>query len=80
MKTEAQKWGNSLAIRIPKTFARQIGLAVGSAVDLEIKSNKLIIVPLRRPVYKLRSLLAGVRKSNRHSEADWGKAVGQEVW
>lgn len=80
MKTEAQKWGNSLAIRIPKTFAHEVGLSAGSVVDMELKSDKLIIAPVRKPRYKLRSLLAGVKKSNLHSEADWGKAVGQEVW
>jgi antitoxin MazE len=80
MKTEAQKWGNSLAIRIPKTYAREIGLAAGSEVDLEIKADRLIVVPTRRQRYKLRSRLAGVKKSHRHSEAEWGTAVGQEVW
>jgi antitoxin MazE len=80
MKTQAQQWGNSLAIRIPKTYARELGLAVGLEVDLEVKSNKLVIVPTRRPHYKLRALLAGVKKSNRHAETDWGAAAGQEVW
>ncbi len=62
MKTEAQKWGNSLAIRIPKAYAREIGLAVGSEVDLKIESDKLVVVPKRRQRYKLRSLFAGVKK------------------
>ena len=80
MKTEAQMWGNSLAIRIPKAFAREIGLGVGAVVELEISTGRLVIIPERKKGYELRSLLAQVKRSNQHSETDWGNPIGQEVW
>jgi antitoxin MazE len=80
MKTAAQKWGNSLAIRIPGVYAKEIGLTPGAAVDLEIKAGKLVISPRLRPRYSLKELLAQVKKSNLHSEIDWGRSEGSEVW
>jgi len=80
VKTQAQKWGNSLAIRIPSVFAREIGLSPGAHVYLQIKSDKLMITPRRKKQYTLRALLARVKKSNRHSETGWGRPAGQEAW
>ena len=45
MKTRVQKWGNSLAIRIPKAFASQTGLAEDVEVSLELEKGKLVIRP-----------------------------------
>ncbi len=36
MKTRAQKWGNSLAVRVPKSVATQIGLKVQDDLDIEV--------------------------------------------
>ncbi len=80
MKTDFQKWGNSLAIRIPRAFAQELALGVGVEAELEIRSDRLIIIPARKKRYKLRSLLARVKKSNHHSEVGWGKPAGREVW
>ena len=80
MKTEAQKWGNSLAIRIPSAFAREVGLSHGTEVDLQLKSGKLVIAPAIKKRCCLRSLLARIQKSNLHSETEWGSPAGGEVW
>ena len=80
MKTETQKWGNSLAIRIPSAFAREIGLGDGVAVDLRLTSGKLVISVVKKRRDSLGSLLAQMRKSNQHDETDWGGPVGGEVW
>ena len=80
MLAKIQKWGNSLALRIPTVFAKDAGLTTGSEVDLSILDGKLIIEPTSEPSYSLTTLLKGVTNRNRHSEIDTGDAVGQEAW
>ena len=75
-----KKWGNSLALRIPKPLADEVGLAEDSVVDLLLKEGKLVIVPVVAPRYALESLLAGVTVENLHDEVDTGVAVGGEAW
>jgi antitoxin MazE len=80
MKTAIQKWGNSLAIRIPRGFAKETHLGKGTEVDLQLKSGTLVIRRATRNRYRLRDLLAQVRKTNSHSEIEWGAPKGKEVW
>ena len=79
MRTQIQKWGNSLALRIPKSFATESHIEAGSVVDLSITEGKLIVIPVSEPTYKLDELLAGVTKENLHVEVDTGIPTGQEV-
>ncbi|MGI9089827.1 MAG: AbrB/MazE/SpoVT family DNA-binding domain-containing protein [Gemmatimonadaceae bacterium] len=79
MITSVQLWGNSLAIRIPKIFAQQIDLVANTEVEIEVIGRKLVIRPARRE-WTLEELLAGVTDANRHPEAPWGDAVGNEAW
>ena len=80
MHVQIQKWGNSLAIRIPKSFAKQIKVDQGSFVDLSTVEGKLIAKPLDKKEYSLEQLLAGVTEQNLHTEIDTGSAIGKEVW
>lgn len=80
MRTRVQKWGNSLALRIPKAFALEVGLERDGEVELSVDKGRLVVVPPAAPSYTLEELLAGVRPSNIHAEADWGAPVGKEVW
>jgi antitoxin MazE len=80
MKTRIQKWGNSLALRIPKSFAVETGLDQDVLVDVALVDGKLIVTPLQRSSLTLEQLLAGVTDENRHAEYDTGEAVGNEVW
>ena len=80
MNTTIQKWGNSLALRIPLSVAKDIRLHQGSVVDIALIAGKIVVKPRRRPHYTLAQLLRGVTKRNRHAELDWGGQVGQEVW
>ncbi|MEA2570393.1 MAG: antitoxin MazE [Acidobacteriota bacterium] len=79
MKTTVQKWGNSLAVRIPRPFAEEVKLAENSAVDLTVRGGKLVIVP-SAPEITLESLVAEITDANRHNETETGSAVGNEVW
>jgi antitoxin MazE len=58
MKTRIQKWGNSLVLRIPKSFASEVGLQNESPVDLSMEDGKLIIAPVAKPELTLKQLLA----------------------
>ena len=79
METRVRKWGNSLALRIPKPFANQIGLKPNSLVKLSLRGPELVIVPVKSPGLKLDDLLAQVTEHNLHGEVDTGPAVGGEA-
>jgi antitoxin MazE len=80
MVTKIQKWGNSLGLRIPKSFAEEAGVKDGSAVDISLEKDRLVICPLRNEKYQLSDLLSQVRKDNLHEEISTGDAVGREAW
>lgn len=80
MKTRLQKWGNSLAVRIPKAFAAEAGLQLDTPVDLSLAGRKLIIESAADESLTLEELLRGVTKENLHDEWKTGRAVGREAW
>jgi antitoxin MazE len=80
MKTRAQKWGHSLALRIPKSLAAKAGLYKDAPVKLSLVEGKLIIQPISREPLTLDELLRGVTDRNLHGEWGTGLAVGREVW
>jgi antitoxin MazE len=80
MKTRVQRWGNSLAVRIPKSFATEVGLSDDSPVELRLQKGKLVLEPATPAPPSLEDLLRGVRKSNLHGEVDSGSPQGNEVW
>jgi len=80
MRTSVQKWGNSLALRIPKSFAAEVGLQRETSVELSLAGGKLIITPIAKPKPTLKQLLARVTRENLHREVDTGTATGRETW
>ncbi len=80
MITKIQKWGNSLAVRIPKTIAEDTHLSYGNSVDLAVCEGQIIIAPSQKPRFKLNDLLRGITPENKHTEIECGNAVGREAW
>jgi len=80
MKTAIQKWGNSLALRIPRAYAAETRICEGSAVELTFKSGALVVRPLTRKRHSLANLLKRITQANQHGSVETGKAVGQETW
>lgn len=79
MRAKAQKWGNSLAVRIPKVIADEAG--VGESDDLDIRVvGEAIEIRRCRPRPALADLLAQVTADNLHGEADFGAPRGREAW
>jgi antitoxin MazE len=79
MRARIQKWGNSLALRIPRAFAKEAHLEPNSEVEVSLVEGKLILVPVE-PEPTLDDLLAGITEENIHREIETGPAVGREVW
>ncbi len=80
MKTKVQRWGNSLALRIPKNLAQEAGLDSETLVELSLDEGRLVVTPVPVKTFTLEELLAGITDENRHGEVDWGPSVGKEVW
>jgi antitoxin MazE len=73
------RWGNSLGVRIPLPIATELGLKIGTVVDVTIEDGKAVISPVKKK-YTLDELLEGVTPELIDGEYDWGEAVGNEVW
>jgi antitoxin MazE len=80
MKTKVQRWGNSLAVRIPKVFAEEVGLSDDSSVEMRLVKGGLLLEPSPSWPLTLDELLDAVDESNLHDEVDTGPAQGREVW
>ena len=80
MLTKVQKWGNSLALRIPKIWALEARLENNSEVEISLVEGKLVITPVLTVREELAHLLSGVTEENLHNECDTGDAAGKENW
>lgn len=80
MQTKIQKWGNSLALRIPKAFAEEVGLAEDTPVEIRLVEGHLVIEAVTPPNETLEEMLARVTDENIHGEVDFGPSVGREIW
>jgi antitoxin MazE len=80
METRIQKWGDSLALRIPEPFATGIHLEQGTLVEMSLRDGRLIVEPLHPSSVTLEDLLKNVTPENLHDEIDTGPAGGREVW
>jgi antitoxin MazE len=80
MITRVQKWGNSLAVRIPKAFADEMKLGENSSVQMMLEDGALIIKPDDESKWSLEELLAGVTEENIHAEWETGEPAGKEPW
>ena len=78
MTSRVQKWGNSLAVRIPKPFADEMGIGANSSVHMMIEEGALLVVPDRAGEWSLDALLAKVTDENLHGEWETGGPEGRE--
>ncbi|MCK1274785.1 AbrB/MazE/SpoVT family DNA-binding domain-containing protein [Bradyrhizobium sp. 61] len=78
MNVRFSKWGNSIALRIPTGFARDLHVFDGKGADIQVKGGSLVVTPVEGPVYTLDELLAGITEENLHGEVGTAVAVGNE--
>lgn len=80
MTTTVQKWGNSLALRIPSSLAKDVHLHQGSVVEVAVVEGKMVVKPKGKQRYSLSQMLKRIKKGNLHTEHNWGKGLGRESW
>ena len=80
MESRVQKWGNSLALRIPKAFADEMGLENNSSVKIMLKEGSLVVTPAEGQKWTLERLLSDVTEENKHHEWETGAPQGEEIW
>ncbi len=80
MRAKIQRWGNSLAVKIPKPFAEEAGLELQSAVEITAVKGSLVVAPCPKPAWSLEDLLNQITDDNLHEEIDTGSPVGREIW
>jgi len=78
MKTNVAKWGNSLAVRLPRDVVEEIHLSEGSPVDIKVEGGALVLRPTR-PRYALKDLLVGVTPKKMREAWKWGPEKGREA-
>ncbi len=82
MLAKIQRWGNSQALRLPKTILRRAHLAMGDEVELTVRNGQILVrrSEVIRGKYKLEDLVGRIPKGHRAKEEDWGRPVGRETW
>ena len=79
MHIRVQKWGNSLAVRIPKPLAEDAKVEEGTVLNLAVSEGRVIATPVKKNK-SLKQMLAKVSRKNLHAEVESGAPVGREVW
>ncbi|NQT96266.1 MAG: AbrB/MazE/SpoVT family DNA-binding domain-containing protein [Candidatus Marinimicrobia bacterium] len=80
MRVRIQKWGNSLALRIPKAFAKETHIENNTVVDLSLDNDHLIISPINElEDYSLSAMLSEIDDDNLHEAIDFGLPAGEET-
>jgi antitoxin MazE len=77
-KAQVVKWGNSLAVRIPKTIAEQARLQEGDPILIEALEGRVELRPAEK-IPTLEELVAQITPENRQPETKWGPAAGKEI-
>ncbi len=80
MKSQLAKWGNSLALRIPKQVVETARLKEGESLTLSVGKDRSVVLRPSRRKYRLLDLVSQITPRNQHEETDWGPAVGKEIW
>jgi antitoxin MazE len=83
METELARWGNSLAVRIPKEALQRAGLREGDSLTLSSTRKGEIQLRSRRKrkpkSLTLEQMVARITPENMHSRLDWGPPQGKEL-
>lgn len=79
MTGQVGKWGNCLAVRLPKDITQELNVKANDTVNFAVENGKIIIeVVEARPSFTLEELLENYPDTQ--EEVDWGCAVGHEAW
>jgi antitoxin MazE len=78
MLVRLSRWGNALAMRLPKSLAQQIGVVAGQTVSVTAEGDRLIIraAPAR---WTLEDMVVGMTPKAMREAFDWGGDQGREA-
>jgi antitoxin MazE len=79
MKTTAQKWGNSLVVRLPKSVVVQLRLKPRDNLEIIVQEGNVVLKPHIRRIYRLEDLVKGITSKNLHREIEVGSPTGREI-
>jgi antitoxin MazE len=79
MRAQIGKWRNSLAVRIPGTYAKDLDLKEGMDLDVSLVEGGILLRPNPKE-YTLQELVSRITPENTHQETNWGHALGREAW
>ena len=80
MHLKVKKWGNSASVRIPASIMAAASLRIDQTVDVREDDGRIVIEPVRTPVYTLEELLEGMDPDTFPDLVDYGPPVGKEIW
>jgi antitoxin MazE len=80
MITKILKWGNSLSVRLPKSFTKELDLVENSLIEIKTEEDKIIILPLNQKEYRIEDLVSKISEDNIHDEIETGQIEGKEIW
>ena len=79
MQVQVQKWGNSLAVRVPKAIAEDAGFSVGEKLEIEVDPRGVVRMQRPAEVPSLAELVAQITPENRYSELNWSLETAREA-
>jgi antitoxin MazE len=80
MRSQLTRWGNSVAVRVPKRVLEDAKLAEGDTLELVVTKPGVISLRATEKKPTLKSLVSAITPENRHRETDWGGPIGNELW
>ena len=79
MQVQMQKWGNSLAVRVPKAIVEDAKLSAGDALEIDVDEQGVVRLQRASKVPTLAKLVAGITPENRYAELPWGPETEREA-
>ena len=79
MQAQVLKWGNSLAVRIPKPVADDAHLQLGDPLEIAVAADGSVQMHRVGEVPTLAQLVAQITLENRNAEIAVGPEIGREA-
>ena len=80
MVTKIQKWGNSLAVRLPKSVVTKLSIKQNHRVTVHHDRSRIVVTPIKPTEITLEEIVEAITPQNRHGATDWGTSLGKEIW
>ena len=79
MQAQVLKWGNSLAVRIPKHVAEDAHFEAGDSIDIAVGADGVVQLHRVGALPTLAQMVAQITPENRYAEVPLGAEIGREI-